>query len=378
MLFKSLRQNNILDEDEITFIRTLYSKTNLTVGNEKVRIYKGVMQGSIISPALFNIFVEPLLIKLGIEFNIEDVFAYADDIAVCIYSIHQLRKAVEIIEEWSNKAGIPINYKKSGILNIIQTTKTAKIVEEKVFKNYPVVDKYKYLGVWLNERLNPEDHIEAYGPKINYLINRFRIIPKKSITPRFLINIWTLIIRPVYDYAFCLAKLKNKTCEAKYLSAEIQSFKKMMSLRISTSGEVIKNLIGYDPEKLCSEIIRRADAKWTERKAKDARCAIESPIAYRRKTDSILVTWNALWYNDLLYSNCKIHHSQNNPEHIRTFHSDKTPPTLSEILEEGYEVRKKIKNHDKKRKGRLYKFIQQKIETFEKIYKEILDSFNCD
>ena len=57
-------------------------------------------------------------------------------------------------------------------------------MEEKVFKNYPVVDKYKYLGVWLNEKLNPEDHIEAYGPKINYLINQsIQNYPKEIYYP---------------------------------------------------------------------------------------------------------------------------------------------------------------------------------------------------
>ena len=74
---------------------------------------------------------------------------------------------------------------------------------------YPIVEKYKYLGVWLDEKVNPDTHLEEYKKNINYLINRFRIIPKKTITPRYLINIWTLIIRPVYDYAFCLAKLRN-------------------------------------------------------------------------------------------------------------------------------------------------------------------------
>ena len=34
-----------------------------------------------------------------------------------------------------------------------------------------------------------------------------------------------------------------------------------MSLSITTSNELIENLIGYDPDKLCLEIIRRADLR---------------------------------------------------------------------------------------------------------------------
>ena len=39
-----------------------------------------------------------------------------------------------------------------------------------------------------------------------------------------------------------------------------------MNLKKSTSNQLIKGLIGYDPEKLCEETIRRADTKWIERK----------------------------------------------------------------------------------------------------------------
>ena len=40
------------------------------------------MQGSEISPALFNIFIEPMLLELNREFNIEDIFAYT--VPVCL------------------------------------------------------------------------------------------------------------------------------------------------------------------------------------------------------------------------------------------------------------------------------------------------------
>ena len=128
----------------------MYSKTKLTIGKEKVEIYKGVMQVSVISPALFNIFIEPMLLELKREFNIEDIFAYADDITLCIYSVNQLRNAINIIETWSNKVGIPVNFKKSGILNITPRTNSRKLIQGISIIKYPIVEKYKYLGVWLN------------------------------------------------------------------------------------------------------------------------------------------------------------------------------------------------------------------------------------
>jgi len=379
MLFRILLQKNILVSEEVSFLRTLYSKTTLTVGNNKVQINKGVMQGSTISPALFNIFIEPLLKQLNDEFDLEDIFAYADDIAVCVYSIRELDRATEIINDWSAKAGIPINLKKSGILNIRNHGKIARIVNGDSHLNYPVVERYKYLGVWLDEKLNPQTHLELYKSKINYIINRLRMIPKKTTTPRYLINLWTLIIRPVYDYAYCLAKLKNKTNEKKYLAEELRSFKKLMSLRITTSNELIKDLIGYEPNKLCSEIIRRAERRWNERKGITVATAdhkSEEKVQYRRETSNLLVTWDMLWCNNLLFSKCKQHKTSITPSHMQSSHGGKLPPNLSNTLKEGFELQQKIKNSNGKRKGRIVRLIEKKINAQDIIARTIIDSIS--
>ena len=59
---------------------------------------------------------------------IVDKFAYADDLAICVYSIGELHKAIKISNKWSNEASIPINFRKNGILNIIKNINTYKIV----------------------------------------------------------------------------------------------------------------------------------------------------------------------------------------------------------------------------------------------------------
>ena len=74
-----------------------------------------------ISPALLNIFIKPMLKILNREFK-SKIIAYADDIAICVYSIGELHKAINFISKWTNEADIPINFRKSGILNIIKNT----------------------------------------------------------------------------------------------------------------------------------------------------------------------------------------------------------------------------------------------------------------
>ncbi len=106
-LFTILRDKQILEHDEIEFLRALYSKTYISTGSERINIFKGVMQGSIISPALFNIFLDPLIEDISNELGVENVLAYADDLAVIVTSYYQLDQAIRRIEDWSKRTGVP-------------------------------------------------------------------------------------------------------------------------------------------------------------------------------------------------------------------------------------------------------------------------------
>lgn len=325
-----------------------------------------------ISPALFNIFIEPMLLELNREFNIEDIFAYADDIAVCIYSVNQLRNAINIIETWSNKVGIPINFKKSGVLNIAPRINSRKLIQGTSIGNYPIVEKYKYLGVWLDEKLNPNTHIESYKQKVNYLISRFKIIPKNSVSPKFMINLWTLIIRPIFDYAICFAKLKNQTSFKKYIAQELSSFKQLMGMRSTVSNEIIKDMMTYDPEQFCQEIIRRAEIRWDERKIhRISQEEYSTPIQYRRETSTLLLTWKMIWGQNALFNICKTHQTLVTPQHLKSLHDLQKVPDLSQILREGFELQKRLDSS--KRKGRILRQIEIAINNYENIYIKIID-----
>ena len=73
----------------------------------------------------------------------------------------------------------------------------------------------------------------------------------------------------------------------KYKTEEMLSFKKMMSLRKNNSNELIKDFIGYDPEKICLENIRRAEQRWTDIKSHN-QCNDE-PIKYTRRTSNTFI-----------------------------------------------------------------------------------------
>ena len=57
-----------------------------------------------------------------------------------------------------------INKKKSGI--IFYKKKKTKEEEEKEIMDYPIVREYKYLGVWIDEKLNFNKQMEEVEKKV--------------------------------------------------------------------------------------------------------------------------------------------------------------------------------------------------------------------
>ncbi len=109
-----------LKEDEIQFLEGLYERYEVRLGKHGFKPQRGVMQGSPIAPFLFNIYIEELLEMLETKhgLNIEEILAYADDIAVICYSMNLLNQVISTIREWSDKNGLQINSKKRGLLQI--------------------------------------------------------------------------------------------------------------------------------------------------------------------------------------------------------------------------------------------------------------------
>ena len=123
--------------DHLTgLLRNLYAGQEVTVRTghgttDWFQIGKGVCQGCILSPCLFNLYAEYIMRKAGLEEaqagikiagrNINNL-RYADDITLMAESEEELQSLLMKVKEESEKVGLKLNIQKSKIMAFVPIT----------------------------------------------------------------------------------------------------------------------------------------------------------------------------------------------------------------------------------------------------------------
>ena len=154
-LFRKLEK--VLSLKEIDLIRAIYSRCKIRLGEQSFVPNIGVAQRSVISPALFNVYCDDLYESIRDQAGIdeEDMLGYADDLLILTTSLSQLKRVIQIIRDWCQGNNLKINAQKSGIVEFMprSCSYTQSLQIGSFFEEFPVVEKYKYLGGW-GEKIN--------------------------------------------------------------------------------------------------------------------------------------------------------------------------------------------------------------------------------
>jgi retron-type reverse transcriptase len=146
------------------------AKTKIEIQNtlsESFKINRGTRQGDPVSPALYNIFIEPMLRWLDMgdtkgyqieKINIK-IGEVADDMVIFGKSNQELQRILNKIETYLNSANVYLNPKKCDYISNIKDDKNKHIVsksgiEIKNKENEPI----RYLGIWLTINLKFGHH----------------------------------------------------------------------------------------------------------------------------------------------------------------------------------------------------------------------------
>lgn len=172
-----------LDSKDLAIIRNLYWQQRARVRvdqelTEEIDIMRGVRQGCILSPQLFNIYAEAIFAEAlenaeeGIVVNGHSLnnIRYADDTILLASNFDDLQSLLQRVDSISASYGLNINLKKTKIMIVGKSkhlTMTDLIVRNQVVQR---VHSYKYLGCIVNDQC---DHSVEIKCRIEQARNAF-------------------------------------------------------------------------------------------------------------------------------------------------------------------------------------------------------------
>jgi ribonuclease HI len=184
--------------------------------SHRVTLQQGVPQGGVISPTLFNIFINDITKNLAKHISRA---LHADDLAIWSAAEHlstaqsRMQAALNVISKWTSDWGVQINLSKTVVtcfsLSNVQESIKLKIHEtELAFEENPT-----YLGIKLDRRLSWKPHLTAIEQKA---VKKLSIMKKLAGTKwgansRILKNVYTGTVRPVLEYGMSAWATASKT-----------------------------------------------------------------------------------------------------------------------------------------------------------------------
>jgi hypothetical protein len=320
-LFERLR--GILSEEEIELIKAIYSRQKLVIGKESFTPNIGVSQGSIISPFLFDIYIEDLYKELEAKCYTgwKDLMGYADDLLVLCSSRKQLEDAIKCIEEWGKENNLALNPRKSGILEFkSRHAKAGGLVVGSEVLGIPVVSEYKYLGFVVTGKLGLETHLKTIETRANWIfVKLWHVLRNASLTYR--INLWTLLIRPLFEIMiipYALEPADSNKSKVKTLFRKV--FKRFTFLKKNVRDSIVSQLTGVDLDRRAAEMLRITDNKWRDRIGlpSNGQVAVNWPRE-KRKCMKILPREVQVFVNSQT-RRCKDHGIPCQSDHLRSGH----------------------------------------------------------
>lgn len=202
----------------VDFIFNLYSGRTVSVyipgfENEKRIIWKGVPQGSVLSPLLYNIYTYDL--HLSIDLSSCCVLQYADDVLV-YSSDSDIQKAAENLNNtlhnlsiWLSEHNLSLSKSKSTVVVFTRKRTIPSVNVSVEDEMIPVSNTAKFLGRIFDTGMNGNAHINNIVIKCEKNINIIRAVSGVwwGSHPSVLKLMYNALIRSLFDFGsitFCL------------------------------------------------------------------------------------------------------------------------------------------------------------------------------
>jgi hypothetical protein len=233
----------------LAWIAAVQNRMTYQCGKHMTRTSSGLAQGSLLSPALFNIYINHLLNVLtstqpnhGYRFHYEDIFMYADDMAIIMptTNVHNFIPSFATLCE--HTYNLKMNFSKCGILQLTKHTANREFQPGSLLHDVPVVTSYKYLGITLDEALTIRPHLANLNKKLSFISLKTRSTP--NTTPELRRILWNGFARPHAEYVAPLLCTQRQTEVRECLVLIKKSFKSCVGFHLRTPSNVVSIFLG--------------------------------------------------------------------------------------------------------------------------------------
>ena len=180
--------------------RTQYVSINNAVSDE-LPVTSGVPQGSVLGPTLFIYYINdlPEVTNVPTKIFADDTKSF-NEIKTIDDSFH-LQNAIDNMVNWTDDWMLYFNNTKCKVLHVGKNNPSHNytIGDNQNKINLPVTESEKDLGVYIDPKLNFEEHISQISKKTRRLCG----MVVKSISfkdPQIMVPIFTSFIRPILEY----------------------------------------------------------------------------------------------------------------------------------------------------------------------------------
>jgi hypothetical protein len=213
--------------------RSINVKVENAISNTRT-LHKGVPQGSVLSPLLFNIMMSDIP-QPGPR---DKLSLFADDIAIYTTTPSKpeaqpiLQRYLNKIEHWATTWKFKFSVPKCAIITF--SRKRSNETDPVIYLNgtrITPVNQYKYLGIILDSKLNWEAHTNHTLHSINRKANLLKLLTsgKSTLNTGLLIRIYKALIRSKIDYGSIVLSSMNKS--------------KLLKLE-QTQNTILRNILG--------------------------------------------------------------------------------------------------------------------------------------
>jgi exonuclease III len=217
------------------------------------KVERGVRQGCIISPLLFNLYSEFMIreamehmegIKIGGK-NITDI-RYADDAVLVADRLERMQKMLDSLRETCNLYGMEINVKKTKIMIVGDRKETKDKLHGIMLDGVPLeqVSRFKYLGSWITETARCEDDIRARVGMATAAFWQNKELMRRNIRLSTKMKILNCYVFSVLNYG-CESWTWNAAMRAKVNAFEMWCYRRILKIKYTdgvTNVEVLNRM----------------------------------------------------------------------------------------------------------------------------------------